>query len=309
VCAGILALAFTFVASNVAVNHSPEPHDLPLGIIGPSRVAHAVKDQLDRSAPGAFAIRQYSSRATARTAILHRDIYGAFEPGPPPSLLVASAASLAAEQVLQRTFQTVAGAQGQQLVMRDVVPLPASDSSGATTFSMVLSLIVAAIFGSSILYMVAGRRSLSVHLGAVVALGIGVGLVTALATNVVVGAFSDHFVALWGVSTLFFLALALPVAAFQRLLGFPGTAVGFIVFVVIGDPSAGAAAPELLPSFWRVVGPALPPGAATTAARDIVYFHGYGATRSLLVLGGYAVLAAVGAIIVDRLRAHRSVQA
>ena len=56
-------------------------------------------------------------------------------------------------------------------MVRDVVPLPASDSSGATTFSMVLSLIVAGIFGSSILYMVAGRRSLSVHLGAVVALG------------------------------------------------------------------------------------------------------------------------------------------
>jgi hypothetical protein len=309
VLAGLLALALVFVASNVAVNHEPKPHDLPVGVIGPSQVTDAVADQLERSTPGAFEIRAFGSRSEARIAILHREIYGAFEPGPPASLLVASAASVAAEQVLQRTFQAVVGAQGQTLMVRDVVALPTSDSSGATAFSAVLSLIIVGIFGSSLVYMVAGRRPVSVHLLAVTSLGIGGGLMAALATNVVVGAFSGHFLAIWGVATIFVLALALPVAAFQRLLGFPGTAVGFLVFVVIGDPGAGSSAPELLPSFWRVIGPRLPPGAATIAMRDVVYFRGNGAAGALLVLGAYAILGAVGAITFDRLRAHRSVQA
>jgi hypothetical protein len=110
--------AFAFVASNVAVNHEPKPHNLPVGVIGSPQVAHAVDDQLKRSAPGGFEIRTYSSRAAARTAVLRREIYGAFEPGPPASLLVASAASPAAEQVLQQTFQAVAVGQGQALGRR-----------------------------------------------------------------------------------------------------------------------------------------------------------------------------------------------
>jgi hypothetical protein len=36
--------------------------------------------------------------------------------------------------------------------------------------------------------------------------------------------------------------------------------------------------------------------------RDVVYFHGYGATRALIVLGIYAALGAILAIIADRIR-------
>ena len=84
--------------------------------------------------------------------------------------------------------------------------------------------------------------------------------------NVIVGAFSGQFLAVSGVATLFVLALALPIAAFQVLLGIAGTAVGLVVFVVIGDPSSGGRkAPQLLPGFWRAISQHLPPGAGVTA--------------------------------------------
>jgi hypothetical protein len=94
------------------------------------------------------------------------------------------------------------------------------------------------------------------------------GLVAALATNVVVGAFAGHFLAVRDVWTLFVLALALPIAAFQALLGLGGSAISQL----------------------------LPPGAATTAMRDVVDFHGQGATGELLVLAVYAVAGATGAL-------------
>jgi hypothetical protein len=303
--AGVLALVFAFVASNVAANHHPKPHDLPVGIVGPPGVTDAVAAQLERSAPGAFEIHAYSPPAAARMAILHRKVYGAFEPRPRPVLLVASAASPAAELVLRRTFEAAARAQGHTLVVHDLAPLPASDSSGATSFSAVLSLVIAGILGSSIIYMVTQHRPLAVRLAAVVALGTGAGLVAALATSVVVGAFPRHFLGVWGVATLFVLAVALPIAAFQVLLGLPGTGVGLIVFLVIGSPSSGGgSAPELLPGFWRIVSQLLPPGTGTTAMRDVVYFHGHGATRALLVLALYAILGAAGAIAAYNLRAR-----
>jgi hypothetical protein len=306
--AGVLAVVFVFVSSNVAANHEPKPHDLPVAVVGPPQLVSATAGQLARRAPGAFQILGYRSPAAARTAILHRRVYGAFDPGPPPSLFVADAASLPVAALPQKTFTAAARAQGAPLIVHDLVPLPPTDPTGGTAFSATLSLIIAGVLGSSMLYVVTRRRALAVHLSAVLALGIGAGLLTAVATNIVVGAFTSHFLAIWGVAALFVLALALPITFFQRLFGLPGTAVGLVVFIVVGDPSSGGAtAPQLLPDPWRAISQALPPGAAVTDMRDVVYFHGYGATRALIVLGTYAVLGTILAIITDRIRTSSSV--
>jgi hypothetical protein len=247
----MILLALAFVSSNVAANHRPTPHHLPVGLVGSSQATGALARQLERRAPGAFNVRSYGSAAQAQTAILHRVVYGAFDSGPPPSLLVASAASPVVATVLQKTFAPFARAQGQTLKVRDLAPLPNTDSSGVTSTSAILSLIIAGILGSSVVYLVTRDRRRVVRLAALVALGIGAGLAAALATNVVVGAVSGHFLAIWGVATLFVLAVALPIAAFQALFGLPGTGIGLIVFLVIGNPaSGGSTAPELLPGFW-----------------------------------------------------------
>lgn len=300
--AGVLAVVFIFVIANVAANHEPKPHHLPVGVVGPPQLVSATARQLDRRAPGAFQILGYRSPAAARTAILHRTVYGAFDPGPPPSLLTADAASLPVATRLQETFTTTARAQGAPLIVHDLVPLPPTDPAGATPAAAALSLIIAGVLGSSIIYTVTRGRALAVHLSALTALGIGAGLLTAVATNVVVGSFSGQFLAIWGVAALFVLALALPIAFFHRLVGLLGSGVGLLVFIV-GDPSSGGAtAPQLLPGPWRAIGQALPPGAAVTAMRDVVYFHGYGATHALSVLASYAALGVILAIIADRIR-------
>ncbi len=112
----LLTLIFLVVGVNVAADHEPRPHDLPVGIARPPGSVSVIRSRLDRSAHGAFAISAYSSTAAARTAVLHRSIYGALDLGPPPVLLVASAASRPAAVLLEETFQAAAQAQRQQLV-------------------------------------------------------------------------------------------------------------------------------------------------------------------------------------------------
>jgi hypothetical protein len=169
---------------------------------------------------------------------------------------------------------------------------------------MVLSLIIAGIMGSAVIYLLARHLPPSVRLAAMLALGIGAGFVATFATNVVVGAFPGEFLAVWGVATLFVLALGLPIIAFQVLVGAAGTAIGAVMFLVIGNPaSGGSSAPELLPGFWRGLSQLLPPGAATTALRDVVYFHGHGMTSALIVLVLYAILGAAVGLTVRILRA------
>jgi hypothetical protein len=300
---GILLAVFLLVSSNVAANHSPKPHNLPIGIVGTPAVAYAAGTQLARAAPGAFKVHAYESLTTARTAVLHRSVYGAFQPIPSPVLLVASAASPPVAALLQRTFGAVASRSGRPLAVHDLVPLPSSDSTGATSYSAVLSLIIAGLAGTTLIFTLTRHRPEAVRVVLTVILGVAAGLITALITNVLVGAFSDHFFQVWGVAALFVLAIGLPIAAFQVIFGIAGTAIGALLFLVIGNPaSGGSSAPELLPGFWRTLSQILPPGAAVTSMRDVVYFNGHGSSRALIVLAIYAVLGAGVAMFAYRLR-------
>jgi hypothetical protein len=302
---GVLIACFALVYSNVAANHSPKPHNLPIGIVGPAGVADAARAQLARVDPGGFKVYDYDSLAAAKTAIVHRSVYGAYQPEPSRVLLTANAASPPVATLLQRVFTSVSEGAGRPLVVDDVAPLPPSDSSGATIFSAVLSLIIAGLAGSSIVYAFTRRRPESLRIVATAAIAIPAGLITALVTTVIVGAFpDDDFFQVWGVALLFVLAMGLPIAAFQVLFGLPGTAIGFLLFLVIGNPaSGGSSAPELLPSFWRGLSQALPDGAAVTSMRDVVYFNGHGSADALIVLSVYAVAGAAVAMVVGSVRA------
>ena len=221
-------------------------------------------------------------------------------------LLVASAASPAVATLLQKAFTAATQAEGKSLVVRDLVPLPSSDSRGATAFSLLISLLVIGLVGCAAIYLLGRHRPPPVRLAATVALAVGAGLVAALVTNVIVGAFHGHFLAVWGVATLFVVSIGLPIAAFLVLVGVSGIGIGALMFLVIGNPaSGGSTAPAMLPGFWRALSQLLPPGAAMTAMRDVVYFHGHGMTHALLVLGIYAILGATVVFAVQILPSAR----
>jgi hypothetical protein len=162
---GVLLAVFALVASNVAANHSPRPHGLPIGIVGTLAVVDVARTTLVPTAPGAFEVHGYRSLTSARTAVLHRSVHGAFQPVPAPVLLVASAASLAVAVLLQRTFARVASRSGPALAVHNLVPLPSSDSSGATSFSVVLSLILAGLVGASVVYAFTTNQPEAVRIG------------------------------------------------------------------------------------------------------------------------------------------------
>jgi hypothetical protein len=98
----VLVAVFALVSSNVAANHSPKPHGLPIGIVGTPAVVDVARAEFARAAPGAFEVHAYRSLASASTAVLHRSVYGAFQPAPAPMLLVATAASPPVAVLLQR---------------------------------------------------------------------------------------------------------------------------------------------------------------------------------------------------------------
>ncbi|MGH1554144.1 hypothetical protein ACRAWF_25945 [Streptomyces sp. L7] len=128
----------------------------------------------------------------------------------------------------------------------------------------------------------------------------------AIIADPLLGALQGHFAQLWALGALIVFASAATTVAFQVLWGVIGVGVTVLLFVVLGNPSAGGAYPSvLLPPFWAATGQWLPPGAGTTAVRNTVYFSADAIAQPLWVLAGYAVVGTAVAVTASALHLRR----
>src|SRR6185437_918581 len=100
------------------------------------------------------------------------------------------------------------------------------------------------------------------------------------------GALTGASAALLGVGFLGSLTFVAFVAACQAATGLPGTGLGALVFVFVGNAlSGGTVAFAFLPDGFRQVAPWLPNGAIVSGVRDVVYLPDSNLGHPLLVLG------------------------
>ena len=275
----VLLTAFAWPAAN------SEPRDLPLALAAPGPVAAQVEQRL-AAGGGAFEVTRVADRVAALAAIEDRDVYGALVVTPRGvEMLTASAAGPAVAQVLG---QVAAGLPVDEnagpVQVTDVVPLPAQDPRGAGLAAGALPLVLGGIAAAAVLTMRVrgtGRRLVG-------ALGFAVagGLAMTAILQFWLGSLDGSYWAASAVVALAIGATATVILALERLLGMAGLALGAAVMLLLGNPLSGmTSAPEMLPSGWGALGQLLPPGAAGTALRSVVFFDGAGAGAALVVLG------------------------
>ncbi len=189
-------------------------------------------------------------------------------------------------------------AQGRTVRVTDVAPAAKGDSRGLSSFYLVIGWCVGGYLCAAILAISAGARPANTHraairLGALLVYSLAAGLLGAVIAGPVLNALPGSLPGLWGLGTLVVFAVGAITLAFQGVAGVIGIGLAILLVVVLGNPSAGGAYPyPLLPPFWSTIGPALPPGAGTYAARSITYFGGNGADGPMLVLAAWAVVGA-----------------
>ena len=286
VAALVLTLLFAF--SYVGALHDPHPHRMPIAVLNP-RSAAAVE-----SSNGMFVPRMYSTESDIRAALHRRDVLAALVP---PRLLIASAGGYAATQYTAAAFT-----QAQPtLRVVDVAPLPEGDSRGLSLFYLTVALIFGGYFAATVVTTLVGPRSRS-HRGAALRVGgllgfsILAGFLTAVVVGPLLGAVPDHFAQVGAIGSLVVFAAAMATCALQTLLGALGTLVALILFVLLGNPSAGLYPGSFVPGFWGAIGPWLPGGAGLSALRGSVYFDGTAIGGRLVLLAVYAVAGAVTTI-------------
>ncbi|WP_405577682.1 DUF3533 domain-containing protein [Streptomyces sp. NBC_01190] len=309
----VLAVQLGFILSYVGAFHSPRPHGISVAVVAPR--PQRLADRLNALPGDPLHARVATGESQARRMILRRSVDSALVINPRGTtdlLLVASAGGPAVSATAAQIAGKVETVQRRNLRIEDIRPPSAKDGRSLSSFYTALGWVVGGYLAAAILGMSAGARPATfnrtlIRMGVLTSYAVLSGLGGAVIVDPALGALPGHFFALWGIGALVVLAAGASTAFFQILLGPMGIGLTILLFVVLGNPSAGGPYPAaLLPPFWRAIGPWLPPGAATSAIRNTVYFAGNATTMPLLVLVAYAVGGVVLSLLASAVRLRRA---
>jgi hypothetical protein len=294
----LMVLAFAWPTARIG------PRDLPVGVVGASPATQQAVEGLTRSEPGGFNFRRYVGVELARSAIEHRDIYGAFVISPGRiTVLEASAASPTVAQLLSAAGQQLAShaaahaaatAQPRpaiQVKSVDVVATSASDPRGLVFGAALLPLTIFGVIMAVAITLVARVRPAWRQLVALAVVSAAAGLSAYLIVQGFLGALPHEHATTWASLSLTLLAVSAPTAGLIALTGIAGLALGAALMIVVGNAfSAATSAPQLLPTAVDHIGQWLPPGAGASLLRSTAYFNSNGAAGHLSVLIIWSVL-------------------
>ncbi len=304
---GLLILVALIGLIGTAIKN-PRPHDIKVGLVGPTPALEQMSTGFASNAPGAFAFTTYASEDAARAAIDDRSVDGALVlTAGGPRLIVAGAAGDAVTGVITGAFTSVFKAQGQTLTVETVHPFAGVDPHGLILFFVVLAVVVSTLVAQAGFGMRSqsgfGLRLIVVLVYAVLAALVGMGMAWLIA--------GDYGAGFWIATALVALgsaAVGAVVAGSARLLGAPGVVLAAIIVVLLDLVSSGGPlGSNLLPDFYRWLAPGMPVAQLYSAMRSALYFDSGGIGIPIAVLGawlaGGLLLMALAELI--RSRSHR----
>ena len=299
---GVLALQLGFIASYVGAFHNPRPWHIRVAVVAPAQLSASAIATLNSVPSSPLRASPTATVTQARQQIQHGDVAGALiltPAGPTDRLLIASARGPAEAAALKETLTRLEASQRRGLTVTDTAPLQAGDGRGLSGFYAVIGWLVGGYLLAAILGVTVGTRPgtprrAAIRLAAMLPYALASGLGGAILLDPVLGALTGHFWDLAAVGTGLVLSAATITLALEALFGVVGIGITVLIFVVLGNPSAGGPyqAP-LLPPFWRAIGGLFPNGAGTEAVRDLVYFDGHAAATAIATIATWAIAGAL----------------
>ena len=281
------------------------PRDMPFGVVGSSPVVNQVMVK----EPGALHLFGYANQSAAMQAIDHGQIFGAYVTGSSSdTLIVASAKSFFGRLDLQAGFAASAKQLSRPLAVQDAKPLPPYDPLGGTPSLLLIPTLIGGFLAAVLVFKAAGGpRAQRWRAAILTGYAVAGAVITDLIAGPLLGAYSDsHFWPLLPCLALVSTAVALVAAALQGLLKQLGTLLVVLLFIILGGASSGGFGVEMLPVYWQNIGAWLPPQAADTLYRNVIYFGGNDITTPLIVLILYVV---AGAAVIGYLEWGRKARA
>lgn len=290
----VLIIGSLFVSVFLAAFHAPQPHHLPVAVVGTGAEAERVADGLERGLPGGFEVRGYADEGSARQAVQERTVYAAYVRGDGASdeLLYAGANGPSVTTTVAGAFSQVAKASGHQLQQQDIVPAPAGDSRSMSVFYAGFGIVLAGFLFGMMTYQMAPRlqyRWRMVSLGAFSVLG---GVAVALITGSLgFDALPGSFLGIAGIVALMAAAVGGTTMAFMRLFGKAGMSLASVVLLTFGNAtSGGTLPPAYLPDWLHPLSEILPVGVGVRALQGLSHFQNDGLVAGVLILAAWTLV-------------------
>lgn len=294
-----LLMQLAFVVSYTGAMHGPQrPHRMPVGVVAPLQVVQQLQKTSDQAGP-LFTLKPEASPEAAEDAIKHRAVLGAYLPaavGSTDQLLVATAVGPAAPQALTVAFTQAAQSQQHTLQVKDVLPPHRGDIEGLVPFYLVIAWTVGGYLASTLVGLMGGMKSATPRLaleriGMLAVYSVLGGIGGTLIVHTILGFLGGG----WWTQALIGMLVVFSVSVFanglQTFLGLVGTGIVIGLFVILGNPSGAGPWPRnMIPTFWRVIGPWLPNFQGTNAVRGVAYFHSQGLSTAVWVFVIYAAI-------------------
>jgi hypothetical protein len=298
-----LLMQLAFALSYTGALHAPQkPHRMAVGVVAPAAVTGKIQEAFDTQGP-LFTLKTEKDVAAATDSIKHRSTFGAYVPdltgGGQDTLLVTTALGPPAPQAIYAAFSRVAAAEQHTMDVSDVVPAHKGDSSGLVAFYLVISWTVGGYLASTLVGLMAGMNSRTPRMaleriGLLIGYSVLGGIGGTLIVHTILDFIGGNFWLQALIGTLVVFAVSVFANGLQSAIGLVGTGIVILMFVVLGNPSGAGPWPrEMLPAFWRTIGPWLPNFQGTNAVRGVAYFKNDGLATCLWVLVAYAVIGIV----------------
>ena len=270
---------------------NPQPHDIPVGLVGPAPAVQQISSSFATAAPGAFDFTTFASENDARAALDTRTIDGVLILGSAsPHLIIAGAAGDGVTGVITAAFTNVFKAQGATLTVETVHPFASGDAHGLILFFVVVATLISTLASQAVLFATGRNLRIGAKLSLIFVYGALVGMTAMGMAAWIAGGYGDGFWAAAGLDALASIAIGAVVAGLVRLLGTPGIGLAALLMVLSLVSSGGPVGSQLLPDFYRALAPWTTAGQLYGALRDALFFDGAALATPIAVLGGWLVV-------------------
>ncbi|GAA3083902.1 hypothetical protein ACFQ0X_10740 [Streptomyces rectiviolaceus] len=274
---------------------TPEPHDLPIAVVGSGEQTQALAQTVKDKAGDALDVRTVGSRAQAVDELKSMDISGAYLPdAKTPEVIVATAGSDMSAMAVEKIFTPVAAEQGVPLKVSDVAPTVDDDPTGQGLFFLLVAVSIGSYASVAALGAAGAGMRMRVRAGLVVGVSFAVSLIGAALAGPVFHLVHQGLWGVWGMAWLYSAGILFIGVGLHTFLKRWTTLTMMVLFVMLNFTSSGGLfRPELqngffgsLHAFWNGAG-------FVEGIRSHLYFGGHELGTHVWTLAAWLLLGLV----------------
>ena len=270
-----------FLAAGMAITylgafHQPQPHDLPIAIVGQGPAAEVFAQTMNDRAPSELDVTTVATAAAAKTDVRDQKLAAAYQAGPSTATIyLSTAASTAQASAAEEIFLPIAYQQHLPVTIEDVRPVTGDDATGQGLFFLMVALSVGAYSSAIAIAAVTARLGVGWRLavGAAAALVVaGIGVVVA---GGIYHVLNGNEWSIWLLGALYVFGIIAIGLGLHPVLGKWTTPALTLLFVMLNFTSSGGIFPhDMQPWFFAGLNTFWNGAAWLDAARALTYFPG-----------------------------------